>query len=824
MGSATHRSPPDTVQGAVVANGWEAAAAPVLDFADQLRHLQRADPLDLARRATILIDRFSADVARTGERAQAIRPARLALGFIIDQAARANRRIDATAWGAAARRELYEGQDMSLARLRDFMHRAEAAGPEYGPVARFLAACLARAEGARRREGLQKDGWGASAAVLVLGFAGLVVAWAAQVEWRFHRDLSGVFAEELLASGLDREGVLPDLPARLDRVADAHDRVARAAAKAPLGLFAGPLGFSATQDAGRAYAAALDRHLPVLLARAIDTALATEGGGLEAYDTLRAWSILSGQSDWNPAWLSAWAQARPTLPEALPALAPHIARMARPTAIPPAPDGDLLRQAAAFAAEAPEADRAWLELARSGAVAAIPAWRPETAVPALHEIFERRSGAPIDHGPPGLYTRAGWDHARDAGAGLAVQAARAEAARIFGREPPRQNDAPDRVLERLQAETLAIWKAYLADLRVRSFTDRGTALVVSGRLSGRSSPVEALLRAAWAEAGGGDRLRPHALQLRVATRFGPAIQYLDQGRIADISALFAALNVALAAGSGQGEDRPDRLMGVTERARSIATLGQAPPIVVQIVEDVLAQTAQAEAGQLSNPLTQRWQTEVLALCNEVVAGRYPFAPGADADLAAAARLFAPAGALDRFYRGAAQSHVDTSDTPWRWKPEARFAGLTQDSAAMLQRGLAIGEGLFAGGRADAPFALAALAERGRAFVSLGGTGSPVEAAGEPARLSWPGPAPQSGVEASFTTPAGEQVRLGEPGPWGLLRVLDGLRVRTRDEGQRFLVDLRVEGARLFMEMTFDRPANPVALRPLMEGFACPTTL
>ena len=42
--------------------------------------------------------------------------------------------------------------------------------------------------------------------------------------------------------------------------------------------------------------------------------------------------------------------------------------------------------------------------------------------------------------------------------------------------------------------------------------------------------------------------------------------------------------------------------------------------------------------------------------------------------------------------------------------------------------------------------------------------------------------------------------------------------------QRFLVDVRTEAGRLFLEMAFPEPANPVAVRSLLRGFDCPARL
>jgi type VI protein secretion system component VasK len=146
-----------------------------------------------------------------------------------------------------------------------------------------------------------------------------------------------------------------------------------------------------------------------------------------------------------------------------------------------------------------------------------------------------------------------------------------------------------------------------------------------------------------------------------------------------------------------------------------------------------------------------------------------------------------------------------------------------DSAIFLQRATEIGAGLFPEGRMEASLTLSALAERGQAFFALGGQGGPVQAATDSLVLAWPGPSPKAGVEVTFTSGAGE-AKLASPGLWGLLRLLAPLRLRERDGGKRFLIDLKAEGARLFLEMSFDRPQNPVAMQKLMAGFTCPPVL
>lgn len=800
---------------------YEQAAGPVLRMVEQLATIRGVEAQVLVQRAAEALDRFDADLERAAVTPSTIQPARYALGLVLDQAARKNRAVDVALWGAGAHRLIFDGRDISATTLRDFIRKADVAGPDFEGVKAFMVRRLAVLEGSRtafdRNLGA---GWTGITLVLILAFVLLVAGWAGFVEWRFHRDLTRLFDAKALDIGLDREGVLPDLPQRLTRLGDASDDVAMAADKAPIRLFAAPLGFDAAAHADAVYDVAVQKHLPGALSRAVDAALAAEGESLPLYDTLRAWSVLSGEADWSPAFLAGWLADRfGAMPDLQP-LVPHIARLRPPTEALPQPDPELLAQARTYAAEAGEPARAYLELLRSQGAADLVPWLPEAALPGISVVLQRRSGGAMDRPLPGLFTQAGWDYARKVGAGLAVQTARTEAARLFPAPPATQNDTPDQVLDILQRETLARWKGFLADVQVRPFSDPKNAVLVSGRLAARDSPLARLLPEVWTQVGGLDRQRPHAMQMRIASDFAALIQYSEDGRMEEIAGLFGSLNVALGA---MDRDEPrglQRLMSAKSRGATLAALRTAPPMVVQIVEDVLAESSAAQADPLSNPLTKAWQTEVLSLCKQVTESRYPFAEGTDAPLSEVAALLGAGGAIDRFYRTRAEPYIDSSSTPWRWKPDARFAGLDPKSAEFLQRTQAIAAGFSS---QDTELTLAALAERGRTFVAIGGQGGPVETTVAPLKLSWPGPNPLAGAEVRFTTSAGSAT-VAQPGEWGLFRILDGIRLRERDGGKRFLIDLKSGDARLFMEMTVSTEANPLSRWDLLKGLACPTAL
>jgi type VI protein secretion system component VasK len=346
-------------------------------------------------------------------------------------------------------------------------------------------------------------------------------------------------------------------------------------------------------------------------------------------------------------------------------------------------------------------------------------------------------------------------------------------------------------------------------------------VLISGTLGLPASPLAALFREVWRQVGGEDRGRSHPDQLRIAAAFGPMIQFVEQGRMADISRLFATLNVALGDLDADVDVGRQRVMDVQARAASVAALTQAPRLVVQIVEDVLAQTVAAQGGLGRPRAALAWERELGGACRAAIAGAYPFGAGPDADFAAVAELLAPDGRLTRFFGEQLAPLMDVEQSPWRWKPEARLSGFTNESAAFFERAAAVGDALFP--PEGVALTLTALAQRGAATVSLGGVPVPVTTAGDPAALVWPGPAPAQGFQIAFATAAGDE-REAWPGPWGLLRFLDGLRLRARDDGQRYLLDVSLPTSRAYLELAFNRAANPAAVRGPLADLACPPTL
>ena len=274
-------SPPTTT-------AFDQAARPVLDWIGMFDRHARHDVREIVDEAARELRSFEKALTRAGIPAHAVKPARLALAVLMDGQARSNKGLPLGQWSVLATRQLFEGHDMTMARIRDFRETAIKNGAEFADLAAFLGRMIDRAE--VRRHGHRaraSGGWGWKVAVFVTVLALGLGGYAVFLEYRFHAALRAAFDAEALEIGLDRPQEGPELVRRLDAMKAAADRVAEAAARAPLKrAIRLPLLDSETH-ATDTYRAAVNAQVPTAIAGGIETVLATEGDGLNLYDALR---------------------------------------------------------------------------------------------------------------------------------------------------------------------------------------------------------------------------------------------------------------------------------------------------------------------------------------------------------------------------------------------------------------------------------------------------------------------------------------------------------------------------------------------------------
>lgn len=806
------------------ADVYTQAAAPVFRLVEDMAFSAPQGAQELANQADQALSSFAQNLARQGINETAILPARYALAVLIDCTARQTDGLRLSTWSILARQRLFDGRDISVARIAEFQSSAHRLGAPYKAMAGFLDDVMGRVRAAQDHRQAPTNWWAATA----LGFGVFVLALTGYVGWleyRFQNRLITAFEQEVGAIKLNvvaPDRVLTDdLAIGLTQLGDAKTRTGLAVTAAPLGRVVRlPGNLDAQTRANARYADAIATHVPKTLALMLEDVLATNGDGLKLYDALRAWAVLTGETPWEPHYLVSWV-ADQDAASGWQGLAIHAGALAQADPDLAPIDAQVMQQAIGFAAQTSEVDRAWLELRRMARATNMRPWIASAHIADLERMLVRRSGRPLSDPIPGLFTINGWRYARDFGIGLAVQNARRLAPQLLGDTTAPVNETPDKVQDRLHRETIAFWDQWLGDLRVRPFVDAETAIVVSGLMAQPQSPLTQLLQAAWVEMGGTDRSRRHAQQIQLGQAFGPVIQYIEQGDVAKLARLFSELNVALAAGPAQnGQD----LMSLRQQANTLRVMQTAPPIIVKIAQDVLVQASATQTQNGAEALTTRWQQSVYPACHQALNGRYPFAEGPDADLRAVRDLLAPDGPLIGFFNANVAPLIDQSESPWRWKPQARFAGTNQETAAFFESALLASSALIDdAGRLQTSLTLSALAERGTTVFAIGGKGLAVRASGPPAVLQWPGPLPGQGMEVVFDD-SGKNTSLAETGSWGLLRLLDRFRLRVRDNGRRVLVDLSSPEGRIFVEFDFEQELNPVSVRKYLRGLTCPARL
>jgi type VI secretion system protein ImpL len=168
------------------------------------------------------------------------------------------------------------------------------------------------------------------------------------------------------------------------------------------------------------------------------------------------------------------------------------------------------------------------------------------------------------------------------------------------------------------------------------------------------------------------------------------------------------------------------------------------------------------------------------LCQQAVAGRYPFEPSSSQDIPLGdfAHLFAPGGLIDTFFSTQVRQFVDMSRANWQIQPVNGVAPpISQGALAEFQRAETIRQLFFASGGAQpavqfsiTPVSLDAGAAQ--VAIELGGlTVSYAHGPPVPTQISWPGADGMQTARLIITpTGGGSPVEVDASGPWALFRL------------------------------------------------------
>ena len=252
--------------------------------------------------------------------------------------------------------------------------------------------------------------------------------------------------------------------------------------------------------------------------------------------------------------------------------------------------------------------------------------------------------------------------------------------------------------------------------------------------------------------------------------------------------------------------------------------------------DVEREMALSSAGQLQVAL----RDQVTPVCQQTISNRYPFVRGSksDAPLADFAKLFAPGGVMDTFFKQYLDAHADRSKPQWTWRQNSELAGtLSLDTLQAFQRASEIRDAFFqTGGNVPVVQLTVKPASASDANVQLeiGGTviasptapanslptNAPVQpASASPVLVQWPGASLRAAISA--TSAGGQPSVLERTGPWSLFRLLEAGGVSVH--GEVATANFAVGGYVLRYDFTSAASRNPLNLAAL-RAFRCPSAI
>ncbi len=656
------------------------------------------------------------------------------------------------------------------------------------------------------------------------------------------------------------------------------------------GLYQGDL---VANQAQLTYRDALNRHLlPRLLLRLEEQMQANINNPDILYELLKVYLTLGLAGPMNTESVTEFMQVDwsvsfpgPSRDALRTDLARHVDALLAQPMRPPALNDDLVTQVQDVLTRMPLAQRVYNGIIASPDAAALPTWRlTDHGGPQIARAFVRSSGAPLNEGVPGIFTRDGFD-AVFLPEALGVADRLAKEAWVLGPEAAAQQT--DAALVALSRDALALyytdfiaaWDRILGDLDVIPVDSLATAVEVLNVLSGPGSPIVNVLEAvadetrlatpretvvtdveAGAEAGAAvvgaavlrQALSPQRqLFLRAVTGAeGTADAQPPPGQ--PVEERFAWLHALVDRPDGQPSPLDGLMDLLTEVNQEVSRLSLSRGVSASTADSEALARFQQQTARLEGPLKRwaqqiasgssgvaaegtraginaRWQSTVLPFCKQATAAVYPFNRQSRQDIAVQdfARLFGPGGLIDAFFTENLAPIVDTSTRPWTFRTlNDADLGISPQVLEQIENALTIRDAFFPAGAPSVEFQLNLFAlDPAAAQITLNAHGQDLiyrhtDGAAVPVAMRWPGTV---GVARASFAPArpGSEDDLNREGPWAWFRMLDAVEVRDIAPDRRRLV-FRVGGRQAVVDMQTSGVLDPFTL-PALHAFSCPET-
>jgi type VI secretion system protein ImpL len=701
-------------------------------------------------------------------------------------------------------------------------------------------------------------------AALVLG---MVVSYRANSAYlaELASAAQGLESVKSVGSGATLADTVPPLDA-MRLVVDAADRYRDGVPlQVRFGLYQGKAMAAAAKDA---YFREMNLSLGPAVARHLAGRIAASGSAPDQlYEYLKAYLMLVDPKRLDAAQMklithAEWAQAFARDTETGNRVAVHLDTLSdNPKRVQPVPaDADLVAQARVSLQQASMPLLMYSRVRLSYAADSDRAVNLDKELGlGAQAVLIRKSGLSLQKPLPALYTRAVFNEFNATGK-LQVVRQFLDDAWILGDKAPPVAESPRLaadVVQLYEQDYIKAWDAVLADVTVRAPRDTADAAQILGTLASPTSPLKRLLVLTEDNT---NLLKPPPagdVQGAALAKVGQMTGQLDKllGGTAGpkpgsaVTQHFAAID-ALVAGTPPPIDRLLALMGQAQQQLQSASglggqpgspavlaaiqkalgdlqsaSGQMPPVVGGLIGGLSGKSQTVAMGVAHTDLTNRYETQVVSQCRELVGTRYPFSPSSanDVTLEDFARVFGVGGLFDAFFQANLAPLVDTSRPIWRWRDGAESVGGSEALLTQFQSAERIRQVFFkpSGQTPEVHFNVSPdeldqdidrfrLEIDGQAFDYRHGPPRVVS-------MAWPG-GPAGAAVASFELRDGTHPQLAFQGPWALFRLLDHATTQAQSD-TRFLVTFRQDGklARVVVEAASIR--NPLARHELAR-FHC----
>lgn len=647
-----------------------------------------------------------------------------------------------------------------------------------------------------------------------------------------------------------------------------------------------PFGFfhngALAQAAEGAYGRLLQYRFADIFRASMESEIDSNLGNLEyLYESLKTYLMVSNREHFQQEQVAAWFDFM--LARQIPGevnrpsrenLDDHLGQYLALNHTLPA-DRELVSRARGELTAMPLDERAYQRIRADALSAGLPEFTVNKVLGTVaEEVFERRSGASMRDGVPGLYTANGYrgvfEPERDQIVGHLL-----EDSWVYGEETEDFRNLDEGRIKQLVEDRyfrdyIHAWEQLLADLQVRRFSSTREGRYLMSLLAGPEAPVDRLVEAvrfntrlaveeAGNEAAGeamGNASDMAREELRRKSRaFDRMSRIMPENMIAEhqlspVDKAFRPLH-----------DISEETLGtIRDRARTMARylaeqdqgMSDAFATVSRSDFDNAVKTLHASVGNSQSPQLQTWLGEVPADARRLVkvsstrrvndiwrsnvyreyqqaiAGQYPLAREADSEVALAdfAAFFGYGGVLDRYFQDHVAEHVDTSTNPWSLSPAA---GIRQSSLQVFLDARRIREAFFISGTQElkASFTLKPAYLDGRvASLQLRiGDRSLNYRHGPPRTMAFDWPLSSgSGVRVTMTRGTGTDTAIQRhfDGDWALFRFLGAYGGLT-GSGRTRNVDILSDGYLATLEMTPDSVKHPFDLS-VLHDFRLPSRL